>query len=305
MATKNTSKKLSYNSYIVRFSEIALKGNTRSRFERKLMDNIRDQVGKDNYQKISRPRGRLIIDTEKNLDLTNIFGISSFSRAIRVDFSKDNIRKAIDLIIEKLSLEKYRSFRVNCQRLNKQIRTNSMEIEKEMGAYIQEKTGYAVSLKEPDIIFTIELIDESAFVTIDKNFGHAGLPTGIEGKVFVLFEEVEDFLAAWYMMKRGCDVIGLYIQDEFKTKFKKELKNLDEYSPKKIEYKRIKDLSEIKALAQKYKITSIISGVRLGQRKKRQIGITNMIHDLVHLMPLIIFDEKDISNELREKGFTG
>ena len=66
--------------YLIRYSEIALKGKNRKDFENQLIRNLGAFFKtKGEKAKISCLQGRLLLETEKEINLKPVFGISSYS----------------------------------------------------------------------------------------------------------------------------------------------------------------------------------------------------------------------------------
>ena len=193
-----------YNSYIVRYHEIALKGGNREFFERKLVDNIRVCLKRNRliFEKIRNPRGKVIIHTREQLDILKyIFGISNFSKAIEIDQDMDRIKQvAFDLYTGG-------SFKISTKRSDKRFSYSSKDINEQVGEHIVNKTGAEVNLKNPDVDIGIEIFDKKAYIFIEKIKGRGGLPIGTAGKVAVLLEAERSLVAAYLMLKRGCSII--------------------------------------------------------------------------------------------------
>lgn len=187
---------------IVRYGEIGLKGQNRPYFENKLAHNIRDCLNKNNigFDLVLRKTGRIFIQTEDECtQLKNVFGISSFSKAIECKPDLEEIKAAA------LGLYKQGTFRVSANTLAK-YKLNSLELNQEIGAYIVEKTKAKVSLKNPDTNIGIEIISTKAYLFTEKHRGPGGLPIGTQGLVAVLLEDEKSINAAILMIKRGCTV---------------------------------------------------------------------------------------------------
>ena len=251
------------NNYIlVRYSEIALKGKNKGEFEKKLINNIKDSIKKQNITdfKIERKFSRIIIETNsKEIDLTKIFGIYSYSFALKAEPSIDGIKKTADIFLDEFTNST--TFRVSAQRLDKNFPLNSTQIEKEIGAYIVEKTKAKVNLKNFEKEIGIEIIDNSCYVYDKKIRGPGGLPVGIEGKVFTLIENKDSIKAAIQIMKRGCEIIPLAYEE-------KNIEELEKYHPKKLTLQTIKNESEIDDLAKKFNAKAIIVGQTLKNIKE-------------------------------------
>ncbi|MFH1638011.1 MAG: THUMP domain-containing protein [Candidatus Woesearchaeota archaeon] len=194
---------------IVRYAEIALKGKNRSIFEKKLIHNIAECLKKHNiaYSGIKRLYGRIIVESSDRCGcLSKVFGISSFSLAEEVE---QDIEK-----IKEIALKHYTngSFRISTQRLDKVLGT-SLEINQDIGMHVAQNTGAKVELKNPDLDIGIELVNGRAYVFNTKTEGAKGMPSGVEGKVAVLLEDKDSVKAAKLMMKRGCAVVLVKVNE--------------------------------------------------------------------------------------------
>ena len=121
------------SSVLIRYGEIGIKGLNRGYFEKKLINNIRDCLDKNSikYNSITRYSGRIIISAQdKCLCLKNVFGISSFSPAVKVDLNLEKIKKT------SLGLYEKGSFRISSKRLNKKFNLTSEELNRLLGGYI-------------------------------------------------------------------------------------------------------------------------------------------------------------------------
>ena len=185
---------------IVRYAELALKGKNRADFEKQLVRNIKDCMKKNRKSgDVKRIRGRILIDTMYFPELAKVFGISSFSEAVEVNQDAEDIKKAT------LDHLKKGSFRVSVNRIDK-FPMSSMELEREIGALIVDKTGNDVDLKNFEWNLEIELINGKAYVFNSRTEGPGGIPVGTQGKVLLIVEDEDSIQAGMLAMKRGCMV---------------------------------------------------------------------------------------------------
>ena len=261
-----TDKKNYEYSILVRYAEIALKGKNKGDFEHKLVENIREAIRKQNISdfKIERKFSRILIETNtKEIDLTKVFGIYSYSYSKKSDISNeksiDTIKKIVDLFLHDITQKT--TFRVSAQRLDKNYPMNSTQIEKDIGAYVVEKTKAKVNLKNFEKEIGIEIIDGIVYVYSEKIRGSGGLPVGIEGKVLVLIEDKNSIDAGILIMKRGCQIIPISYEE-------KNLEMLEEYSIKALKLSLIKDEKEIDDLAKKYDAKALVVGQTLKNIKE-------------------------------------
>jgi thiamine biosynthesis protein ThiI len=271
------------DTIIVRYSEIALKGKNRMYFENKLVSNIKSCLETNNnpYTSIRRVRNRILIFTDKPCpQLKNVFGISSFSPAIKTKADLGSIKTtASDIIV---GLSKNKTFRVSAKRLDKNFRLSSMEINRTLGAFIESQTKAKVSLKKFDFELGIEIIGDGAYLFTKKIHGFGGLPLGSEGKVLSLIENKASILASWFVMKRGCAVIPVA--------FKKiEVRLLKKFGyGVRIELKIIKSMQELKGIAEKEEARALVVNHTLDDFSEIDCG-------LIVLRPLIGFRKEAIT----------
>lgn len=97
------------------------------------------------------------------------------------------------------------TFAVRAKRSDKSFPENSQELERRLGAAIVEATGLGVDLEHPDLTVAVEIVEDTAFVLLERVEGPGGLPVGVSGRVLTLLSSGFDSpVAAWRMMKRGC-----------------------------------------------------------------------------------------------------
>ena len=197
-----------FNSIIIRYGEISLKGRNRFIFENRLVENIRNCLNKNKvkFDKIEKPRGRIIVKTNEKCDeLRKVFGIVSFSYAIETKDTLEDVNKAVESFVENFD-EKIK-FRVTGHRIDKRSKLRTDIIQKEIGAFIVEKTNAKVDLKNYDQEISVEILTGNAFIFDEKINAYGGLPVGVEGTVVCYVENEKDALACWLVMRRGCEAV--------------------------------------------------------------------------------------------------
>ena len=210
------------NAVIVRYGEIGTKSpKTRRWFESVLTNNIKEALLSEGieYKKVFARYGRIIVKTNKVKEgiesLKRVFGIVSLSPAAEVDAELEKIYKtSLKLFRRKirlLGLEEPK-FRVSARRITKEFPLTSQELAARVGDYILSNEKCKVDLKNYDIEVGIELMEGKAYIYMDKLLGFGGLPIGTQGKVVILLSGgIDSPVAAFLMMKRGCEVIPVHI----------------------------------------------------------------------------------------------
>ena len=111
------------------------------------------------------------------------------------------------LIAEKLEGRSFGSFRISARRADKRFHMTSPEINRELGAFVEAKTGARVDLTRPDLQVLVDVLPTEVLVYFDEVAGYGGLPVGVTGRVTALLSGgIDSPVAAWHMMKRGCSV---------------------------------------------------------------------------------------------------
>lgn len=195
---------------VIHYEEIALKGKNRSWFEKKLAKNI-DFAMKDidDNAKINFLRGRFVLKTSKHDKweeikerLSRVSGISSIARAYKGQADIEKVKKLLD---DKFRFDSVKSFAVRVKRADKSYKMKSPEIERELGAFIYEKSKLKVDLTKPDVTIYVEWLKSHVIVSWEKHPCIRGLPLGVSGTVACLLSGgIDSPVAVDMMMRRGC-----------------------------------------------------------------------------------------------------
>ena len=204
---------------IARYGEVGLKSNrVRKRFENRLKNNIKASIDAD--VKISQ--ARIYIFPEDYDDaiekLERIFGIVSYSPAVSTKATFEDIEETVSLYAEKLHdeglLDENTRFAISCRRVGTH-EFSSQEMAAFAGAVVVRKYSSPVDLTNPELTIYLEVRDNDAYIFHEKIEGPGGLPLGTQGKVISLVSSgIDSPVATYLMMKRGCQVIALYCDNQ-------------------------------------------------------------------------------------------
>jgi tRNA uracil 4-sulfurtransferase len=229
---------MSKRCILVHYSEIGLKGKNRESFERRLMDNIRAALPGCRVQRL---QGRLSVDYGGSDDeargrLSKVPGISSFSFAVRTGKDMDEVKEALDGLIEGLSAK---TFAIDAMRSDKAFPHTSMDMNRMLGDHVGKKTGWKVDLRKPDVTISVEVTYREAFSYREKIAGLSGLPVGSGGRlVSLLSGGIDSPVASFRMMRRGCEVVFVHFhnwtseKDVVRDKVERLVKVLSSYQPR-------------------------------------------------------------------------
>lgn len=214
------SEKTEDNVLIVKYGEIAVRGNNRKFFIERLLRTIRknlDDIG-DFY--VVKEQGRLIVeDRGGELDFDKviprilcIMGIIGVSPGVRVRNQElDNLKKVCAEHIRSIGADKYKTFKIETKRSNKNYPLESREVSAAVGEYIlDEFPDFTVDVHNPELTVYIELRND-AYVYSELIKGLGGLPVGSSGKGIVMLSGgIDSPVSAFMMAKRGVEVEGVY-----------------------------------------------------------------------------------------------
>ena len=205
---------------IVHYHELALKGRNRDFFERQLIGNIRTSLQGLGATRIESLRGRLRVVLPESLTdqtaterLATVFGIANFSLAqgVPLDLRTPNLEELSRGIGAAVAERTFGTFRVSAKRADKRLPLTSMDVERAVGKYVRELTGKQVNLTAPDLTIYIELLAKDAYYYLEKIPGPGGMPVGVSGTVACLISGgIDSPVAAYRMMKRGCNVVFIH-----------------------------------------------------------------------------------------------
>ena len=202
------------NVWLIHYSEIMLKGGNRTKFENKLMDNIRlvfKKQGFDVNVKKIESRIVLFIKNKGKIDaadlLSRVPGIDDFSKAYIVDSNFNEIKQVVMKLVEQdLKRERFDKFRIEVKRSWKGFPLTSLDVKKKLADEIMQKFKLKLDLNNGKPFF-VQITKQKSFVYDNKLKGVGGLPSGTSAKVLSLISGgIDSPVAAFLMMKRGCQL---------------------------------------------------------------------------------------------------
>lgn len=206
-----------YDRILIRYGEISTKGRNRNKFIDKLRKSVKRAIGDfpNAVVKAERDRMHVLLNGEDGFRvadrLRKVFGIQSFSPAIRVEKDIEEMKAAaLDLFRHLYSEGK--TFKITGKRSDKSFELDTNGINHEFGGYLLSHIpGLKVDVRNPDINLQIEVREEAVYLSAENIRGAAGLPVGSSGKAMLMLSGgIDSPVAGYQSMKRGVEVEGVH-----------------------------------------------------------------------------------------------
>ncbi|PSH00129.1 MAG: tRNA 4-thiouridine(8) synthase ThiI, partial [Nanohaloarchaea archaeon SW_4_43_9] len=212
---------------------------------------------------------------------------------------------------------------------------DSMDVNREIGAFVEEKKDAEVDLEDPETWVKIDVRKDNAFIYKHEFKGPDGFPVGIQGEMAALISGgIDSPVAAYEIMKRGADIKPLYFYnkpisaEDHLLRFRSILEDLKKFHPGKkwnyfvVNMKEInEELMQIDSgrmilhrrimfkiagrIADKKGLKGIVTGESLGQKSSQTAINLQRTTEAVNIpvyRPLLTWNKSEITEEAREIG---
>ncbi len=324
---------------LIHYHEIALKRGNRPLFLRHLAQNLARATADLGQVRVHQLTGRMVLEFDASVSpeviqerVGRVFGIANFSHTRRVPSTLDAMKAAI---VEAIGESHPASFRVTARRAFQSFPMNSEELNRELGAFIQARTGWRVDLTRSELNVHVEVLPEETFIYTAKLPGPGGLPVGASGRVAALMSGgIDSPVAAWRMMKRGCRVVFVhfhsvpYLSSASKEKAIALARHLTRYQyasrlylvpfgeiqrevvlatppPLRVVLYRRLMVRIVERIARAERCQALVTGESLGQvasQTLENLSRLNEVATLPILRPLIGMDKEEICVQARAIG---
>lgn len=321
---------MEYNVIIVRFGEMSTKGKNKKDFINALARSIRRALHED-LEKIDMKvqHDHIYLYMKEKVDgieetLSNVSGMYSFSLAKKIEADPDEIEEEALKIVEE---SEGKTFKIKAKRIDKSYPFISDDINRSVAKKILQKTDKTVDVHNPDILLSIEIRIDGAYLFTKTVKGIGGYPSGTIGHALVMLSGgIDSPVATYLLLKRGIEVTCIhyasppYTNSGVIDKLKDILRTFLPYQVKiklyvipftKIQEK-IYEVSEVgypitimrrmmyrlaNDLAKRLKIPVIANGESVGQVASQTLESLNVINEVTNMpviRPLATYDKVDI-----------
>ncbi len=211
---------MEFQSFLLKYGEIGLKGKNKYIFEDALVRQIRYGLKKvEGHFNVHKSQGRVYVDTEGYFDydetvasLKRVFGLVAICPVVVLeDNGFDQLKEDIVAYMREVYGDKPYTFKVNARRGRKSYPRNSMEINCDLGEVILDTfPNSKVDVHKPDVLLDVEVRNQ-IYVYSERIKGAGGMPIGTNGSAMLLLSGGIDSPVAGYMVsKRGVGLEATY-----------------------------------------------------------------------------------------------
>lgn len=321
---------MTYDHIMVRFGELSTKGKNKKDFIRVLANNIKNALRDFSNVSIETRFDHIYVvlngnDPQPIIEvLQDVSGIHSLSLVYKTDPDIENLKKVSLELIQK---EEGQTFKVKAKRADKSYPIISEDIIRHVAGVILANTNLKVDVHNPDILLSIEIRQEGAYVFCKTYPAAGGYPLGVGGKIMhMLSGGIDSPVAAYLLMRRGIKIECIHFASPPYTnvgvieKLKDLLSKLNKYQPEirlniipftKIQEEIYRNADESYAitimrrmmfrladrLAHRRRCPAISSGESVGQVASQTLEsmyTINEVTSLPVLRPVVTMDKVDI-----------
>ena len=211
---------MTYQTFLIKYGEIAIKGKNRYMFEDALVRQIRFALrSAEGTFRVHKCQGRIYVDCDGYYDyeetveaLKKVFGIVGICPVVRTEVKEfEELKKDIVTYVEKAYPDKNLTFKVESRRAKKTYPVNSMEMNCDLGeAILDAFPEMRVDVHHPDVLLNVE-VREEVYIYSHIIPGPGGMPIGTNGTAMLLLSGGIDSPVAGYMVaKRGVGLDAVY-----------------------------------------------------------------------------------------------
>ena len=320
---------------LVRYAEIGTKSRrVMGRMVNRLSDRVRERVGYEAVpvESVETVSGRVVVETERPRDVAEAVaelpGVASSSPAVLVDPTIEAVGEASD----RFPIDG--TFGVDANTAT-DVPFTSQDVNEAVGARVQERTGAAVDLDDPDTWIEVDVREEGAYVFVERFEGPGGFPVGSQAPLAALVSGgIDSPVAAYEAMTRGADVVPIYFYNkpiaagDHVLRFEEALSNLRRIHPAKDWYyhrvdmeaanEALLDIEEGRMLlhravlfrvaeriAEDEGLSGLVTGEAIGQKSSqtvRNLSLTTRQVELPVFRPLLTRTKEEIVERARTLG---
>lgn len=211
---------MTFQTFLLKYGEIGIKGKNRHLFEDALVRQVRYALKDlDGEFEVHKSQARIYVDCEGAYDsdevierLQTVFGLVGICPVVRkADQGFEQLKKDVVAFMDEMYPDKNITFKVDARRGDKQYPVSSEQINRDMGeAILDAFPEMKVDVHHPDVLLRVEIRQKVNLFSLMIP-GPGGMPIGTNGQAMLLLSGGIDSPVAGYMIaKRGVKIDAVY-----------------------------------------------------------------------------------------------
>ena len=201
---------------MIKYGELTTKKDNRKLFINALYYDLIYKLAGLDYE-ITKEMARMFIEfhaedfEEIKKRMSHVFGIHAYSLAYKV---KSDEQAIIDEIVKRIKDQKFKTFKVETKRSDKDFPIDSPTLSKKMGGVILKTVpNISVDVHNPELTVNIEIRRDYTYIYFEEFKGIGGYPYGVQGKgLLMLSGGIDSPVAGYLAMKRGIKLDAVYFE---------------------------------------------------------------------------------------------
>jgi len=201
-----------YDRILVRYGDLMLKGRNKKHFIKTAVERVKEKVTSEKVAfETAHDRLYIRLNGERAedvmADLDKVSGLSSYSPVAKSEKDMEAIQQTALMLLEK-TLKGPTTFKVETKRADKTYPLTSQEISQKLGAKLLPAfDDLSADMHNPDLLLTVELRSDAAYLFAEKVQGLGGFPVGTMGKgMAMLSGGIDSGVAAYLAMRKGIEI---------------------------------------------------------------------------------------------------
>ncbi len=211
---------MDFNTFLIKYAEIGVKGKNRYLFEDALVRQIRYGLsGIEGEFNVFKFQGRVMVECSGRFDyeetvnaLGHVFGIVGICPVLVKELTDyEKLKADVAEYMAQVYPDESFTFKSHARRIDKNYPVLSPQMNMDFGdAVLRRLPGAAVDVHDPQVTLCVEVRDK-AYIYSKVIPGPGGMPVGTAGKAMLLLSGGIDSPVAGYMIgKRGVVIEAVY-----------------------------------------------------------------------------------------------
>jgi thiamine biosynthesis protein ThiI len=232
-----------YDQIILRYGDLTVKGKNRNRFERRMLEQVKQALAGYEGVTYHKSFGRLNVKLNGHSHvliaerLKDLFGIVTLSPVVSSGHDLEQIRATALELMTSLPVPPA-TFKVSVKRAWKKFPHTSQEMNHLVGGHVlRGMAELKVDVRNPETELKVDIQEEAVYLYCETIAAAGGFPYGTNGKALLLLSGgIDSPVAGWLALRKGLELEAVHFHsypftsDKSKEKVMELARRLSHYS---------------------------------------------------------------------------